>query len=82
MINSLKYLEVYEILNFTLGLSRLRSEVYERLLCNLSSFIIFISERTNYRSTGSPFYLNHKYIKFYPKICKLVLENQSIFRTV
>jgi hypothetical protein len=81
MINSLNYLEVYEILNFTIGLSRIKAQVYERLLYNLSTFVIYINERNN-RQAGSPFYLNHKYVEYYPKICKLILENQSVFRAI
>lgn len=86
MINSLKYLEVYEILAFTVNLSRIKAEVYERLLFNLSTFIIHINEKSVKPSgpgnSVSPYYLNHKYLQYYPKIIRLVLENQSIFRGI
>lgn len=60
MLNSLKYLEVYEILIYTVELSRLKVGVYERILDNLSTFIIYISERSK-EAAGSSFYLNHRY---------------------
>jgi hypothetical protein len=80
MLNSLKYTEVVEMLEFSVGLSRLNPEVYERLLCGLSTFLLYICERNN-RFTGH-YYLNHKYQALYPRVCRLVLDNHSVFRAV
>ena len=43
MLNSLSYEQVYEILAYSLSLSRLTTEIYERLLLNLSTFVIYIN---------------------------------------
>jgi hypothetical protein len=73
-------MEVVEMLEFVVGLSRLNPEVYERLLCGLSTFFLHISERSS-RLPGH-YYLNHKFAEHYPRICRLVLDNNSVFRGV
>ena len=78
MINSLSYSEVYELLIYVTELSRLKMEIYERLLSNLSTFIIYISDQSLRKS---PFFLNHKYKDDIP-ICKLILDNKSIFAKI
>lgn len=80
MINSLQYLEVYEILNFTVKISRLKPEIYEKLLFNLSTFIMYISDQTSRQATS--FYLNHKFLDYYEKICHLVLQNKAKFKGI
>lgn len=68
------------MLEFVVGLSRLNPEVYERLLCGLSTFLLHISERSS-RLPGH-YYLNHKFSEQYPKVCRLVLDNSAVFRAV
>lgn len=60
MLNSLKQMEVVEMLYFVVGLSRLNPEVYERLLFGLSTFLLQICET---KREGCQYYLNHKYVK-------------------
>lgn len=80
MINSLQYLEVYEILALTVRMERLRPEIYEKLMYNLSTFIIYVGDRGS-KSTNV-FYLNHRYLSYYEKICRLVLGHKDRFRPV
>jgi hypothetical protein len=81
MLNSLRYEEVFTILEFTLGLSRLNVEIYERLLINLSTFIIYISENRG-STSGSCYYLNHRYKHLFLPICRLLLRYRRTFRRV
>jgi hypothetical protein len=41
---------------------------------NMSTFIIYIGDRSS-KST-SLFYLNHRYLSYYGKICRLVLSHK------
>jgi len=48
------------MLTYTVNLSRLSLEVYEIILKNLSTFIIYISEHQTLDDSKSSFFLNHK----------------------
>jgi len=67
---------------YSLSLSRLTIEVYERLLLNLSTFIIYISDQNKKNALGSCFYLNHKYSHLYAPICQLILKHKNLFRKI
>ena len=67
---------------FTVGLHGLASEVYERLLRNLSTFIIYIQEHPRTDLSRSSFFLNQRYRDLFAPICRLVLGNRDIFRRV
>ena len=60
-------------------LSRLKVEVYERLLENLSTFIIYIHDQS---AKNCPFYLNPKYQHFYIPICRLIIKHKEIFMKI
>lgn len=80
LLNSLEYHKVYEILVYCLGLARLKPEVYERLLFNLSTFLVFISKKQSQHT--SAFFLNHRYQALYPQIVRLVVEHRALLRAV
>jgi hypothetical protein len=50
------------------------------LLFGLSTFVLFISDVSN--RSASHFYLNHKYMSQYSRLCRLVLDNHSLFRSI
>ena len=82
MLNSLKYEQVFEILAFTVGLHRLATAVYERLLRNLSTFIVYVSGHHRADNSRSSFFLNQRYRELFVPICRLVLGNRDVFRRV
>ena len=75
MINSLQYGQVWEMLEASLTLKRIKAEVYQQLLNNLSTFVIFVEEQSQ---RGSPFYLNPAYASLYPRITAALLTHSDM----